>query len=133
VAHEIKSLADQSKRATQQIGGILEEITKSVNGVVMAAEQGSKAVGDGVEQSKLSADCIKELGVIVARSSQAASIIDASTSQQFTGIDQVVEAMSSIEQVMDQLVAASGQLKDGASRLTELGHGLNTLILEYKL
>jgi methyl-accepting chemotaxis protein len=132
VAQEIKTLADQSKKGTEQIAGILEEITKAVNGVVMATEQGHKAVLEGVEQSTRSADSIRELEVIVARSSQAASVIDASTSQQFTGIDQVVEAMSNIGEVMRQLVAASGQLNTGASRLSGLGSDLNTLVQKYK-
>ncbi|MGO9116568.1 MAG: methyl-accepting chemotaxis protein [Desulfomonilaceae bacterium] len=132
VAQEIKSLADQSKKGTEQIAGILEEITKAVNGVVMATEQGHRAVREGVEQSMRSADSIRELEIIVARSSQAASVIDASTSQQFTGIDQVVEAMSNIEGVMHQLVAASGQLKSGASRLSDLGNDLNLIVQKYK-
>jgi len=132
VAQEIKSLADQSKKGTGQIAGILEEITKAVNGVVMATEQGHKAVLEGVEQSMRSADSIRELEVIVARSSQAASVIDASTSQQFSGIDQVVEAMSNIEEVMRQLVAASDQLNSGASRLSGLGSDLNMLVQKYK-
>jgi methyl-accepting chemotaxis protein len=132
VAQEIKSLSDQSKNATEHIGTILGEITKSVNRVVMAAEQGSKAVQDGVEQSRQSADSIRELEGLVAKSSQAATIIDASTSQQFTGIDQVVSAMASIEDVMHQLVAVSSQLKSGASRLSDLGDGLNALSEKYK-
>ncbi len=132
VAQEIKSLADQSRKGTEQVAGILEEITRAVNGVVMATEQGHKAVQEGVEQSVRSADSITELEVIVARSSQAASIIDASTSQQFTGIDQVVEAMSNIQEVMHQLVAASGQPKTGASSLSDLGNDLNTLVKKYK-
>ncbi len=132
VAQEIKSLADQSKKATEHIGTILGEITKSVDGVVMATEQGSKAVRDGVEQSNQSAESIRELEALVVKSSQAASVIDASTSQQFTGIDQVVSAMGSIEDVMHQLVAVSSQLKSGASRLSELGDGLNTLSERYK-
>jgi methyl-accepting chemotaxis protein len=132
VAQEIKSLADQSKGATKHISGILEEINKSVNRVVMATEQGSKAVLDGVEQSKQSADCIRELEALVVKSSEAASIIDATTAQQFTGIDQVVAAMSNIEVVMNQLVAVSSQLKSGASGLSDLGDDLNGLVEKYK-
>ena len=49
VAHEIKSLADQSKNATEKITQILQEIRKSVASVVMATEEGGKAVLDGVE------------------------------------------------------------------------------------
>jgi len=44
VAHEIKALSDQSKEATDQVRAILEDVRKWVSAVVMATEQGSKAV-----------------------------------------------------------------------------------------
>jgi methyl-accepting chemotaxis protein len=48
VAHEIKTLADQSKEATEQVRSILQETRKWVSAVVMATEQGGKAVEAGV-------------------------------------------------------------------------------------
>jgi methyl-accepting chemotaxis protein len=132
VAQEIKSLADQSKGATATIAGILHEIRNSVNGVVVVTELGSKAVNDGVLQSTQSADCISELEALIVRSSEAAAVINASTTQQFTGIDQVVSAMAGIETVMRQLVDVSVQLKSGAARLSDLGADLNSAVEKYE-
>ncbi len=133
VAHEIKSLADQSKDATQQIRGLLGEIATSVSSVVVATERGHEAVSDGVQQSQQSADYINILEVSVGESFQAASVIDASSSQQFSGIDQVVQAMTNIEQVMQQLVAVSGELKNSSQQLSQLGNDLNLLVAQYKM
>jgi methyl-accepting chemotaxis protein len=63
----------------------------------------------------------------------AACVIDASSSQQFTGIDQVVQAMINIEQVMQQLVGVSGELKHSARQLSDLGNDLNPLVQQYQM
>ena len=72
VAQEIKSLADQSKEATEQVRGILDDTRKWVSAVVMATEQGSKAVEAGVEQSIIAGESIEALAERVMASSQAA-------------------------------------------------------------
>src|SRR6185369_6399816 len=44
VAQEVKSLAEQSRHATDRVRGILGDIQKATTAAVMATEQGSKAV-----------------------------------------------------------------------------------------
>ena len=61
VAHEIKSLADQSREATAQVREILEEIRKWISAVVMATEQGAKAVTSGLDQAASAGESIKVL------------------------------------------------------------------------
>ncbi len=133
VAHEIKSLADQSKDATEQVRTILEDTRKWVGAVVMATEQGVKAVDAGVAQSEAAGESIQTLAQNVFESSQAAGVIDASAQQQFTGVDQVSSAMVSIEQAMQQNLAGTSQLEDSARRLAELGEELKRLVSTYKI
>jgi methyl-accepting chemotaxis protein len=133
VAHEIKTLADQSKGATQQIRRILDETRKWVSAVVMATEQGSKAVEAGVHESALAGEAIQSLSDSVGVSSQAASVIHTSTEQQFVGVDQVSAAMVSIEQAMQQNTAGTSQLEIAARRIEELGVSLKQLVERYKL
>jgi methyl-accepting chemotaxis protein len=47
VASEVRNLAEQSKRATQQIRGILTDVQKATASAVMATEEGSKGVTEG--------------------------------------------------------------------------------------
>jgi methyl-accepting chemotaxis protein len=133
VAHEIKTLADQSKSATEQVRAILEETRKWVSAVVMAAEQGSKAVEAGVTQSVMAGESIQSLSQSVAASSQAASIIHTSTEQQFVGVDQVAAAMGNIDQAMQQNIAGTTQLESAAKRIEELGGSLREFVARYKM
>ncbi|MFC1833631.1 methyl-accepting chemotaxis protein [Thermodesulfobacteriota bacterium] len=133
VANEIKSLADQSKEATEEIRSILGDTRNWINAVVMAAEQGNKAVEVGVEKSVLAGESIQSLAGSVTESAQAASVIQASSEQQFVGVGQVSSAMGNIEQAMDQNLQGTSQLQDAARRLDQLGGSLKSLVEHYKV
>lgn len=133
VALEIKSLSDQSREATDQVHKILQNIRNSVNAVVMATEQGSKAVQSGVEQSIAAGQSIEELASSVASSAQAANVIDSTTEQQFVGMDQVAGAMGNIEQTVRQYLDRASGLQAVAGRLTEVGDQLTTLMARYRV
>jgi methyl-accepting chemotaxis protein len=133
VAHEIKTLSDESKQSTEQVRTILEEIRKWVAAVVMAAEQGGKAVEAGVDQSVTAGTSIEKLYSSVENSAKAANEIQLSSDQQSTSIDQVSSAMTSIESAMRQNVDSASQLETAAKRLTELGDQLKRLVDRYRI
>jgi len=132
VAQEIKTLADQSKEATQRIGAILADTRKWVSAVVMATDEGDKAVNAGLEQSEMTGEAIRSLSASVAVSSQAASVIDAQSDQQVTGVEQVAVAMAGMEQVMHQNLEAALQLEGASGKLQDLCESLTELMEEFK-
>ncbi len=133
VAHEIKNLADQSKEATDQIRTILDDTRKWVSAVVMATEQGGKAVQSGVEQSMLAGDAITSLVDSVASSAQAASVISASSEEQLAGTEQASNAMISIEQAVRENQDGTSQVNEAARKLQEIGDSLDQLVKYYKV
>ncbi len=133
VAQEIKSLSDQSKRATDQVRTILEDIRNSISGVVMATERGSKAVEAGARQSSEAGESIEEVTKSVQEASQALTVIVASSEQQSIGVEQVASAMDNIDQAMRQNLLGSRQLETSARDLEELGQRLKDLVERYKV
>ncbi|MEI8182721.1 MAG: methyl-accepting chemotaxis protein [Desulfomonile sp.] len=132
VAEEIKSLSDQSKRATDQVRTILEDIRNSISGVVMATERGSKAVEAGATQSTQAGKSIEEVTKSVHEASQALNVIVASSEQQSIGVDQVALAMDNIDRAMQQNVEGNRQLQASARDLEDLGKRLKDLVERYK-
>jgi methyl-accepting chemotaxis protein len=133
VAHEIKTLADQSKDATDSIRGILQDIRKWVSAVVMATEQGSKAVESGVHESRMAGESIESLVTSVSNSAQAASIIRASSEQQLSGMEQSSNALVSIEEAMNQNLEGASRVEGAAKDLQQLGEALAESVKYYKL
>ncbi len=133
VASEIKSLADQSKTATEQVRAILEEIKKWVTAVVTATEQGRRAVDAGVEQATVAGASIQMLSDSVIDSSQAAGVIEKFSEQQFVGVGQVSSAMASIAHAMEQNLEGASRLETASKRLEELAEEFKTLLDRYKI
>jgi len=133
VAQEVRSLAEQSQEATNQVRNILADIRKATSAAVMATEQGSKAVEAGVKQSGQAGQSIQALSGSVNEAAQAATQIAASSQQQLVGMEQVASAMENIKQASTQNVDSSRQLETAARNLKELGHRLKLTVETYKV
>jgi methyl-accepting chemotaxis protein len=133
VAQEVKSLAEQSRQATNEVRTILSDIQKATTTAVLATEQGSKAVEAGTRQTEVAAESIQVLAGSVTDAAQAATQIAASSQQQLVGVDQVAAAMESIKQASTQNVASATQLESAARNLDELGKRLKQMVERYKV
>ena len=133
VAQEVKSLAEQSRQATNQVRTILGDIQKATAAAVMATEQGSKAVETGTRQAEVAGEAIQALTGSVTEAAQAATQIAASSQQQLVGVDQVAGAMESIKQASTQNVAGAKQLETAARNLNDLGQRLKQMVERYQV
>jgi len=128
VATEIKTLADQSKKATAQVRQILGEIQKATGSSVMATEEGTKSVAAAIQTAERAGETIRTMAEAATEAAQAAGQIVASASQQATGIAQIYAAMKNIKQVTDQTLAATRQTERAAQDLNSLATKLKELL-----
>lgn len=133
VAQEIKSLAEQSKQATKQVRGILSDIQKATGAAVMATEQGSKAVDEGVTEATGASESIRALSKNFSESTQSAAQIAAANKEQLMAIEQVTTAMQNIEEVTTQNVASMRQLEISVQSLKDMAQNLTSSIARYKV
>jgi methyl-accepting chemotaxis protein len=133
VAQEIKSHAEQSKQATKQVRGILNDIQKASTAAVLAAETGSKTVEAAVNQSAGTGDAIKDLYKSIAEASQAVTQIAASSQQQLVGMDQVALAMVNIKHATTQNATSTKQVESTVRSLQDLGKRLKKIVERYKV
>ncbi|MFZ4456532.1 MAG: HAMP domain-containing methyl-accepting chemotaxis protein [Bacteroidales bacterium] len=133
VAQEIRSLADQSKKATAQVKEILNEINKSVNQAVGVTEQGTRTVEEGRKLVEMSSEVIEILAENVEEAAQAAIQISSSNQQQMAGMEQIVPAMSNIKLASEQNVVGIKQAQTAAHDINSLGQNLREIIEKFKL
>src|SRR6266436_6173807 len=133
VAQEVKSLAEQSRQATDRVRTILGDIQKATTAAVMATEQGGKVVEAGGAQTEIAGESIGTLAGTVTEAAQAATQIAASSQQQLIGMEQVAVAMESVKQASAQNVAGAKQLETAARNLNELGQRLKQMVERYKV
>ena len=133
VAQEIKQLANRSKEATAQVRTILREVQKSISSAVMATEEGTKAVDEGLRLTNISGETIQTLSESISEASNAALQIAASSQQQLEGMDQMVIAMENIREASIQAATSTQQSADSVTELQKLGHKLDDMMKQYKL
>jgi len=133
VASEVRTLAEQSRQATAQIKSILQEIQKATNATVMATEEGTKVVDQGVRLAARSQESIKQLAEVIEESSQRAVQVVAGGRQQSSGVEQIAMAMQNINQAMVQSLASTRQAEQAAQNLNQLAQSLNESVKRYNL
>ncbi len=114
VAAEIRKLADQSKRSAEKINVLVLDIQKSTNSTVMVTGEGTKTVEKIV-------DAIKTIAV----NGQQISL---TSNQQAIAVQQVVEAMNSLNIAARETVSGISQIKVGTQRLNDAAQELKTVV-----
>lgn len=128
VAQEVKSLAEQSKQAVAQVRTILSEIQKASNMAVQAAEQGHKAIAAGRQQIEQTGEGTLSLADAANEAAQSAVQISASSRQQLAGMEQISQAIGSINQAGSQSVMGTRQVEQEVRQLQELALRLKRLV-----
>lgn len=131
VALELKNLAEQSKQGMKQVQKILSDIQKVTGTLVMAAEQGSKAVENGVIQAQNAKISMDQLNASVFNAANAGKQIAASYEQELAGMDQISGAMSSIKEATAQNLSSTKQVELSARDLSALSQKLKEVMDHY--
>ncbi|MCC6558166.1 MAG: MCP four helix bundle domain-containing protein [Polyangiaceae bacterium] len=126
VASEVRSLADQSKRATQQIRGILAQIQKATQSAVMATEEGAKRSEDGRHAVEAVREVMENLATVLGESSAKARQIAGASAQQASGIAQIAAALAGISKATRDNAAGVRQLEAAVVDLERLAVDLRS-------
>ncbi|HEY6724705.1 MAG TPA: methyl-accepting chemotaxis protein [Polyangiaceae bacterium] len=133
VAAEVRTLAEQSKRATQQIRGILGDIQKATQTAVMSTEEGTKRAKDGMAAIKSVRETIMDLAKTLEDSADRVRQIAGTASQQASGIQQISQAVGALALAGKENAAGAGNLERAASDIRALSETLRETTTEYRL
>jgi len=133
VAHEMKSLTEQSQLATKQVRMTLRDIQKAIEAAVMANVEGSKVIDEGVQQTEIAGNSIQALALSVEEAAEASTQIEISAQQQLQGVEQMTIAMESIREAIDKNVSSANSLEISGKNLDELGDQLKKMVSSYKV
>ena len=102
VAQEIKKLSEQTNVATEEIGGIIEQVTDNITATVAAMEKNAALTRDGLESMEQ-----------VKRSAEHISTSNAEIARHITAMNSVIgDVAESGEDVSHKLVDVSGNVRN---------------------
>jgi hypothetical protein len=120
VAQEVRTLAEQSKLATAQVQAILGEIQRATAAAVLATEEGSKAVEDGVARARRAGDSITRMDATIRQTALFADAIADSLREQHMGMDQIAQAMADVTGSSAQIAAGAADTQNAAEAMSRL-------------
>jgi len=131
VAREIRTLADQSIKATNHVRDILQTIGEAIRSAVAMSDRGVEKVDRSLEQVRASGDTIRQLSSIVRDNAAAVRQIAAAVNQQNSGIGQIFTAVGDLTKMMDRSMdqlrateAATDSLRSESTRVTDFVRAL---------
>jgi methyl-accepting chemotaxis protein len=127
VAQEVKNLATQSKQAVAQVRTVLSEIQKASGVVVQAVGQSGETIGLGRDEANQGLENISARVTAANKAAEATAQIAATSAQQLAGMEQISEAVLSINTAGGQSVAGTRQVEQEVERLQELALALERL------
>jgi methyl-accepting chemotaxis protein len=128
VAQEVKSLAEQSKQAVSQVRSVLAEIQKASDAAVRAAQQSRDAVETGKSEAGEAINGTRAEIEIARRAAEATLQIAATSRQQLAGMEQISQAIMSINDASDASVSGTRQVENEVRQLQELALSLQSLV-----
>ncbi|MEC4983416.1 MAG: methyl-accepting chemotaxis protein [Oscillatoria sp. PMC 1068.18] len=128
VAAEIRKLADQSKQSAEKINTLVADIQNAINSTVMVTDEGTKTVQTGVEIARQTSDAFAGVADAVNNVVLNNQQILLNIKQQASAIEQIVQAMNSINQGAKESASGISQTKIGTEKLNDAALELKTII-----
>jgi methyl-accepting chemotaxis protein len=119
VAGEIRKLADQSKGSAEQIQALVDSIQMAVDKVVNTAADGRKTVEQGAEMVRTTASTFMQVVDSIDNIANSSQQISANAKQQVNAIQQVVEAMASLNHEAIRGASSISQTRASAEQLND--------------
>jgi len=133
VAREIRSLADQSIKATNDVGGILQELTSSIGTAVSLTEASTKRMEAGIVEVTSSGDNLRALSGITRENVAAVRQIAAAVNQQNAGISQIFAAVTDQMALMDRVRDGLQRTQQASEELREVAARVGQTLERYRL
>ncbi|HEY8212224.1 MAG TPA: methyl-accepting chemotaxis protein [Myxococcaceae bacterium] len=133
VAREIRSLADQSIKATERVREILDDISTAIRSAVVSSEKGQVRMEAGLVQVRTSGENLKELSSIVKNNSAAVRQIAAAVSQQNAGITQIFTAVTDLSKMMEDSMSRLSSTNEAAATLREVADRVQQMVQSYRV
>jgi methyl-accepting chemotaxis protein len=129
VAEEIRKLADQSRQSAANIGSLVSDIQNAINTTVMVTDEGTKTVNAGLLVTERTANAFSGVLESVNNVAMNNQQIVLNIRQQGKAVQQVLQAMDSINQGAQQTAASLSQIKAGTATLAHTAKDLEAIAI----
>lgn len=128
VAVEIRKLADESNMSAEKIQSILTEIRKATDSTVMAAEEGNKKAEASVSMGREVSGAFEDIRTAIDGVFHSVEQISLNIRQQSVAVNEIVQAMDSLNRGSAENVAGISQIRQGMSQVNDAARDMQSLV-----
>jgi methyl-accepting chemotaxis protein len=133
VAREMRSLADQSIKATERVREILDDVSVAITQATAISSRGTQRIETGLGQLTQSGESVRALARMVTESSQSAQLIAAAVRQQNAGIVQIVRSIADQRTLAERTSEGLALTQTHAEALQDLTRQVSELLKSYRI
>lgn len=128
VALEIRKLADQSKKSGERINNLVGDIHRAIDLTVRETEAGTTTASQGAKIIQESATAFKDVIEAINNISIGTQQISLNAKQQSTAVQQVLDAMNSLNGHAVETASGITQVRVGIQRLNQAAVELKAIV-----
>jgi len=133
VAKEVRSLSDLSRRSTEQVRGILDQIALAAGETTRVVQEGRRRADSGVELAGAAGEAIAQLAETISQSSQAATQIAGSIRHQTLGVEQIGRAIEEIDRDARDATKGIALLRHASEDIKTHSDRMQVIVKRYQL
>jgi methyl-accepting chemotaxis protein len=133
VAREMRSLADQSIRATERVREILDDVGIAIQQASAMSSRGTQRIESGLSQLGRSGESVRALAQMVSESSHLAQVIAAAVRQQDVGIGQIVRSLADQRELAKRSSESLALTQAHAEELQSMTQQVSKLLESYEV
>jgi methyl-accepting chemotaxis protein len=128
VAREIRRLADQSKKSAAEINDLINDIQNAINKTVMVTDEGNTTLDNSLKLTEGTADTFNHVANAINSVVVSSQQIYLNTKQQALAIEQVVDAMNSLNKGAAEAASGITQSRIGTQKLNQAALNLRYVV-----
>jgi len=128
VADEVRKLAERSRRETQDIAQLIEQVRHATEQAVAAMRTGADRVTSGADRADQAGRALQTILEAVEQTSQKVDAITTAARQMATASDRVIAALREISSVIEQNATAAEEMAAQAMQVTDAVKAIDRIV-----
>ncbi|MCX7622541.1 MAG: methyl-accepting chemotaxis protein [Thermomicrobium sp.] len=128
VADEVRKLAERSRRETQDIANLIEQVRQATEQAVAAMRTGADRVTSGADRADQAGRALQAILEAVEQTTQKVDAITNAARQMAAASDRVVAALREISSVIEQNATAAEEMAAQAGQVTDAVKAIDRIV-----
>lgn len=133
VADEVRSLAQRTQEATEEIQAMIEQLQSGANSAVSVISSGTGIAQTSVEKSASVGEALSEISNDITSVSDMSMQIASATEEQSATVELINKNVDSINQSFNEVAGISHQVENNSSELKRVADDMHKLINTFKV